>query len=130
MRRRKPKGRLEVRARVKTSEKLIRLRSKGQVTVPAKQLALLNLRAGDQLISRVEGDRIVLGPVELTRRGPAYEPAPVPRPSRAQLDERRRGLTKIRPLTARDFDELEPVGLRGPGFTDEELEAAIGEGRE
>jgi bifunctional DNA-binding transcriptional regulator/antitoxin component of YhaV-PrlF toxin-antitoxin module len=115
---------------VRSFERFVRIRPKGQVTVPTKQLALLDLRAGDQLLSRVEGDRIVLSPVEVTKRRPRFETTVAPKPSRAQLAERRRLLARTRPLTAQEFEGLEVAVLQGPSLTDEELEAAVGEGRE
>ena len=124
------RGKRNARSPTTASEKLVRLRSKGQVTVPARQLSLLGLRPGDQLIARVVGDHIVLAPGEVTVRAPRPKALARTTPTRVQLDERRRVLATIQPLSSEDIDAIEPIRLRGRALTDEELEEAISEGRE
>jgi bifunctional DNA-binding transcriptional regulator/antitoxin component of YhaV-PrlF toxin-antitoxin module len=106
------------------------VRDRFQVTLPQDFRETMGIEVGQVLDCRFEHGALVVRPAELRRREPARRPPKPPKPTKAQLEARKRA--NVQPLTDEDLEELErdAVEISGPGLTDRELNDAIEEGRE
>lgn len=113
------------------TKKPVVMREKRQLTLPVELCEKLHLVPGQAFDWSEQNGRIVLEPAELRRREPRRTRATaVLRPTKAQLEERKR--LKLKPITDEDLEALErdAVRVKGEPLTEAEIDAAIREGRD
>jgi len=103
-------------------ERRLTIRAKGQMTLPAVLRRRLGLKAGDQILARDEGRRVVLEPEADGR--------PVAKPTAEQLRAQKELARTLRQPTEAEFRSWRRMKLAGPPLGAEEIAAAIAEGRE